>query len=148
MTGNRKGPEGSNSSFLGRAGTCSTLSLSKGPLPVAALLVFFLVASAAIAADDEVKLEVAITAEQTGDPITNATVYLKYEEKRFLRKNKKLEFSSKTNDEGKAVFPPVPEGRVLVQIVAKGWKTYGKYYEIEGPKQTLEVKLQPVKRWY
>ncbi|MGH9787227.1 MAG: carboxypeptidase-like regulatory domain-containing protein [Candidatus Acidiferrales bacterium] len=122
--------------------------MSKGPLPVAALLVFFLVASAAIAADDEVKLEVAITAEQTGDPITNATVYLKYEEKRFLRKNKKLEFSSKTNDEGKAVFPPVPEGRVLVQIVAKGWKTYGKYYEIEGPKQTLEVKLQPVKRWY
>lgn len=102
----------------------------------------------AAAANEEVRLEVAITAEKTGDPITNATVYLKYQEKRFLRKDKKLEFSSKTNDEGKAVFPPVPEGRVLVQIVAKGWKTYGKYYEIEGPKQTLEVKLQPVKRWY
>ena len=98
--------------------------------------------------DEEVRLEVAITAEETGDPVTNATVYLKYEEKRFLRKDKKIEFTSKTNDDGKAVFPLVPEGRVLVQIVAKGWKTYGKYYELEGPKQTLEVKLQPARRWY
>ena len=98
--------------------------------------------------DEEVRLEVAITAEESGDPVTNATVYLKYEEKRFLRKDKKIEFTSKTNDDGKAVFPLVPEGRVLVQIVAKGWKTYGKYYELEGPKQTLEVKLQPARRWY
>lgn len=102
----------------------------------------------ASAQDEEVRLEVAITAEETGDPVTNATVYLKYEEKRFLRKDKKFEFTGKTNDEGRAVFPPVPEGRVLVQIVAKGWKTYGKYHELEGPKQTLEVKLQPVRRWY
>lgn len=100
------------------------------------------------AADEEVRLEVTITAEESGDPVTNATVYLKYEEKRFLRKDKKIEFTSKTNDVGKAIFPPVPEGRVLVQIVAKGWKTYGKYHELEGPKQTLEVKLQPVRRWY
>lgn len=102
----------------------------------------------AVAQDEEVRLEVTITAEETGDPVTNATVYLKYEEKRFLRKDKKIEFTSKTNDDGKAVFPPVPEGRVLVQIVAKGWKTYGKYHELEAPKQTLEVKLQPVRRWY
>ena len=120
-------------------------------LSVALLALLLAALSAGLAAapaDEEVRLEVAITAEETGDPVTNATVYLKYQEKRFLRKDKKLEFSSKTNDEGKAVFPPVPEGRVLVQIVAKGWKTHGKYYEIEGPKQTLEVKLQPVKRWY
>jgi len=121
----------------------------RGFLLLAALLVA--AAGAGLSAgpqDEEVRLEVAITAEETGDPVTNATVYLKYEEKRFLRKDKKIEFTSKTNDDGKAVFPLVPEGRVLVQIVAKGWKTYGKYYELEGPKQTLEVKLQPARRWY
>ena len=121
----------------------------RGVLLLAALLVA--AAGAGLSAgpqDEEVRLEVAITAEESGDPITNATVYLKYEEKRFLRKDKKIEFTSKTNDDGKAVFPLVPEGRVLVQIVAKGWKTYGKYYELEGPKQTLEVKLQPARRWY
>jgi len=121
----------------------------RGFLLLAALLVA--AAGAGLSAgpqDEEVRLEVAIRAEESGDPVTNATVYLKYEEKRFLRKDKKIEFTSKTNDDGKAVFPLVPEGRVLVQIVAKGWKTYGKYYELEGPKQTLEVKLQPARRWY
>ena len=121
----------------------------RGFLLLAALLVA--AAGAGLSAspqDEEVRLEVTITAEESGDPVTNATVYLKYEEKRFLRKDKKIEFTSKTNDDGKAVFPLVPEGRVLVQIVAKGWKTYGKYYELEGPKQTLEVKLQPARRWY
>jgi len=121
----------------------------RGVLLLAALLVA--AAGAGLSAgpqDEEVRLEVTITAEESGDPVTNATVYLKYEEKRFLRKDKKIEFTSKTNDDGKAVFPLVPEGRVLVQIVAKGWKTYGKYYELEGPKQTLEVKLQPARRWY
>jgi hypothetical protein len=124
---------------------------SKEARTVGAALVLLLTAlsiESGAAADEEARLEVTITAEETGDPIPNASVYLKYAEKRFLRKDKKIEFSSKTNDEGKAVFPPVPEGRVLVQIVARGWKTYGKYHEIEGPKHTLEVKLQPVKRWY
>ena len=121
----------------------------RGVLLLAALLVAAAGAGlSAGAQDEEVRLEVTITAEESGDPVTNATVYLKYEEKRFLRKDKKFEFTSKTNDDGKAVFPLVPEGRVLVQIVAKGWKTYGKYYELEGPKQTLEVKLQPARRWY
>ena len=121
----------------------------RGFLLLAALLVAAAGAGlSAGAQDEEVRLEVTITAEESGDPVTNATVYLKYEEKRFLRKDKKIEFTSKTNDDGKAVFPLVPEGRVLVQIVAKGWKTYGKYYELEGPKQTLEVKLQPARRWY
>jgi hypothetical protein len=116
---------------------------------LAALLLGAVGAGSPVAADDEeVRLEITLTAEKTGDPIPNASVYLKYQEKRFLRKDKKVEFSSKTNDEGKAVFPPVPEGRVLVQIVAKGWKSYGKFYEIEGPKQSLEIKLQPVTRWY
>jgi hypothetical protein len=115
---------------------------------LAVLLVLLGLGPVAVAEEEEVRLEVILTAEETGNPITNASVYLKYQEKRFLRKDKKVEFSSKTDQEGKAVFPPVPEGRVLVQIVAKGWKTYGKYHELEGPKQTLELKLQPVKRWY
>jgi hypothetical protein len=115
---------------------------------LAVLLALLGLGPVAGAEEGEVRLEVILTAEETGNPITNASVYLKYQEKRFLRKDKKIEFSSKTDQEGKAVFPPVPEGRVLVQIYAKGWKTFGKYYEIEGPKQTLEVKLQPVKRWY
>lgn len=100
------------------------------------------------AEDDQVRLEVEITAEQSGEPIENAIVYVKFKQERFLFKDKKCEWSVKTNAEGKAAFPPLPEGQMLVQVVAKGWKTYGRYYTLEGPKQVLEIKLQEPKKWY
>lgn len=98
--------------------------------------------------DEEARLVVQVRAEETGDPIAGAVVYVKFKEDRFLRKDKKLEWSTKTNDEGKAVFPPMPEGQVLVQVVAKGWKTYGHFHTLEGPKQVLEIKLKPPKKWF
>lgn len=97
---------------------------------------------------DRVRLEIKITAEETDKPIANASVYVKFKEKRFLWKDKKREWHVKTNPEGKAVFPAVPEGNALVQIVAEGWKTYGEFHDLKGPKQTLEIKLKRPKRWY
>lgn len=98
--------------------------------------------------EDRARLEVEVTAKESGEPIENATVYVKFKEERFLRRDKRLEWSLKTNREGKAVFPAVPEGRVLVQVVADEWKTYGKFYTIQGPKHVLEIRLSPPKKWY
>lgn len=100
------------------------------------------------AEEAEVRLEVQVTADSTGEPIAGASIYLKFKEERALRKDKQMEWKLKTDKEGKAVFPPVPEGVVLVQVIAKGWKTYGEYHTLEGPKQVLEIKLKPPKRWY
>lgn len=97
---------------------------------------------------EEVRLRVEVAAEETGKPIANATVYVKFKEERFLRSDKKHEWSVKTNAHGEATFPPLPEGRVLVQVVAKGWKTYGRYHTLEGPKHVLELKLKKPKKWY
>lgn len=102
---------------------------------------------AAAGKDDRVRLEVEVTAEETGEPIGKATIYVKYQQERFLRRDKKFEFSTKTDAEGKATFPPLPAGRVLVQVIGKGWKTYGRYHELQGPKHILEIKLKPAKKW-
>lgn len=98
--------------------------------------------------DDQVRLEVSLTAAETGAPIPNATVYVKFKEERLLRRDKKREWSLKTNPDGKAVFPPLPAGQVLVMVVAPGWKTYGSYHSLQGPKKLLEIKLNPPKKWY
>jgi hypothetical protein len=42
----------------------------------------------------------------------------------------------------------MPEGAALVQVIAKGWKTYGRFLELKGPKHVLEIKLEKPKRWY
>jgi hypothetical protein len=72
---------------------------------------------------------------------------VKYTDERFLRKDKKEELTGKTNEEGGRLSPG--EGRkVLVQVVVKGWKSFGQHYEVAGPKQTVEIKLKPAKKWY
>lgn len=113
-----------------------------------ALLVLFAATGPAAAGEDELRLEVVVLAEETGKPIPYASVYVKYAEERFLRKDKKTELTGKTNEEGKAIVPGVRAGKVTVQVVAKGWKTFGQNYEVSGPQQMLEIKLKPAKKWY
>ena len=117
-------------------------------LGVAVVLVGVLVALSLVAGEAEVRLEVQVTAEATGEPIEGVAIYLKFKEERFLRKDKPMEWKVKTDKDGKAVFPPIPEGVVLIQVVAKGWKTYGEHHTLAGPKQLLEIKLKPPKKWF
>jgi hypothetical protein len=112
------------------------------------LLVHLAATPPAVAGDDKVRLEIQVTAEGTDEPIANAIIYIKFKEERTLWKDKKREYSVKTNPEGKAVVPIVPEGRVLVQVVVKRWKTYGEFHQLEGPKQVLKIELKRPKRWY
>ncbi len=116
-----------------------------------AFAVWLLSTAALVAADDQdklVRLEVEVTSEKTGKPIDNATVYIKFKRKRLLRRDKRHEWTVKTNREGRAVLPVLPVGEVLVQIVMPGWKTYGRFHTLRGPKQILEIKLKKPKKWY
>jgi hypothetical protein len=112
------------------------------------LVLFLLPALPGAAEEDNTRLEVEVTAQEGGEPVANATIYLKFKEKRTLWKDKKREWTVKTNPDGKAVVPIIPVGRVLVQVVCPGWKTYGEFHELEGPKQTLEIKLERPRKWY
>ena len=118
------------------------------PRRLVAVLACALAAAALAAAEAEVRVEVQVTAEASGAPVEGAAIYLKFKEERFLRKDKQTEWKVKTNKDGKAVFPPIPEGVALVQVIAKGWKTYGEYHTLEGPKQLLEIKLKPPRKWF
>jgi hypothetical protein len=94
------------------------------------------------------RLTIEVTGGDTNKPVENASVYLKYVEERTLRKDKKFELNVKTNREGVAHVPDPPMGRVLIQIVAEGWKTFGKWYDITDPKQVIKIHLDKPPRWY
>lgn len=93
-----------------------------------------------------VTIEVAGGEKET--PIENASVYVKYVEERKLLKDKKLEMNVKTNRDGTAHIPAAPMGRVLIQVVADGWKTYGRWYDITDVKQTFKIHLEKPPKWY
>ena len=106
-------------------------------------------ADAATSAPAPVKrLTIEITGGEKNVAVQNASVYFKYQEGRILRKDKKYALNVKTNREGSAHLPDVPLGKVLIQVVADGWKTYGQYYDVTDPGATLKIHLDRPPKWY
>lgn len=94
------------------------------------------------------RVTIEVSGGEPESPVENASVYIKYVEERKIRKDKKVELNVKTNREGTAHVPDAPLGRVLIQVVADGWKTYGRWYDITDPKQVIKVRLERPPRWY
>ncbi len=94
------------------------------------------------------RLTIEVTGGDNNVPVENASVYVKYVEERKLRKDKKLELSVKTNREGIAHVPDANLGKALVQVVAEGWKSYGRWFDVTDPRQTIKIHLERPPKWY
>jgi hypothetical protein len=89
------------------------------------------------------RLRIEVTGGDNNKPVADASVYVRYPN------DKKFELDLKTNQEGIARSPGIPQGRLLIQIVAPGWKTYGEYHEIHESEPTIQIHLvKPTTRWY
>ncbi len=80
----------------------------------------------------------------SGKPIDRASVIVKFVEGRnYVKLGKKIHTSwqLKTNQEGLAKIPAIPQGKLLVQVIAKGYQTFGQTFEVNEPERTIEVKL-------
>jgi len=94
------------------------------------------------------RLTIEVTAGDKNEPVENASIYVKFVEDRTLRKNKKFEMNVKTNRDGVTRVPDAPQGRVLIQVIAEGWKTFGRWYDLSEPNQTVKIHLEKPRRWY
>ena len=93
------------------------------------------------------RITVEVSGGDSNKPIENASVYIKTIEEGLL-KDKKFEINVKTNPQGVAHVPDAPLGRVLIQIVADGWKPYGHWFEITDAKQVIKIHLERPPKWY
>src|SRR5215467_10432320 len=71
------------------------------------------------------RLTIEVTGGDNNVAVRDASVYLKYQESRTFRRDKKYALNVKTNRDGTTHIPDVPLGKVLIQVVAEGWKPYG-----------------------
>src|ERR1700758_5854270 len=93
------------------------------------------------------RLRIRVTADDK--PVGNASVYVRFPVAGgIFHKDKLSELNLKTNEDGSAKVPDIPRGKILIQVVAKGWKTFGKWYEIDSETMTVEIKLEPPAHWY
>jgi len=94
------------------------------------------------------KLRIEVTAGEEANPVEGASVYVRFSEDRKFRKDKKTEQNWKTNKDGVIKVPEVPRGSVMIQVIAPGWKTFGRWYDLDQDEQTVKIRLQKPPRWY
>lgn len=92
-----------------------------------------------------VKIKIHVTAGDKDKPVSNASVYVRYPEHKG---GKLLELDLKTNEDGTVKVPELPKGKILIQVVAPGWKTFGKYYDLEKDEEEVAIHLENRPRWY
>lgn len=81
-----------------------------------------------------------------GRPVDRAAVIVDFVEGRSITKlGKKVmkHWEVRTNQEGIAKVPALPQGTMRVQVVAKGYQTFGDTYEVNEEEKTITVKLNP-----
>jgi hypothetical protein len=94
------------------------------------------------------RLKIQVT-DPNGKAVGNASVYVRYYMSGGLLHHEKLEeLDLKTNQDGSVKVPEIPQGKILIQVIAKGWHTYGKWYEIQQSEQSVPIKLEPPPHWY
>lgn len=82
------------------------------------------------------KLVVTVLRKDDGTPIQNAAVI-------FGLVGDKGNMELKSNEDGKAMIDVLPTGsKVLVQVIAKGYQTYGGDLDLDKPSMALEIKLR------
>ena len=87
----------------------------------------------------------------SGNPVDRASVIVKFVHGRAKMKlGKKIlkTWETRTNQEGLAKIPPIPQGSIQVQVIAKGYQTFGKVFEVDEEQKTIEVKLNPPQDQY
>ena len=114
------------------------------------LAIALLAAFLAPAAAQTTKLRIEVKTLED-KPVERASVLVKFVEGRSilkLGKQIRTSWQLKTNQDGVANIPPIPQGKILVQVIAKGKQTFGQEYEIEDEEKTIEIKLKPPQQQY
>jgi hypothetical protein len=109
------------------------------------LLALFVFVLAPVVAADLTTLKIVVT-NQNNHPVDNASVIVKFVQGRSKAKfgaKIRTEWNLKTSQEGIAKLPSIPQGKVLIQIIAKNYQTFGQTFDIEEAEKTVEIKLNP-----
>ena len=85
-----------------------------------------------------------------GKPVDHAAVIIK-----FVSSTSKIKigkttttWEARTNQDGIMKVPPMPQGKIQIQVNAKGYQTFGQLFQVDETDKTIEVKLNPPQPQY
>ena len=84
-------------------------------------------------------------------PIERASVVLDFHGSRQVAKlgrKARTHWETRTNQDGVAKLPSIPQGKISVRVIAKGYQTFGQVFEVSEEEKTIEVKMNPPQSQY
>jgi hypothetical protein len=111
----------------------------------ACLVLICLTAAVLFAAPPMSKLRIEVKT-LSDKPVDRASVVVHFVEGRSVVKlGKKImtNWETRTNQDGVARIPSIPQGKVRIQVIAKGYQTFGQIFDVDQEEKTVEIKLNP-----
>jgi len=88
---------------------------------------------------------------QSGKPVDRASVIVRFLGNRNIVKlgrRDRTVWETRTNQEGEAPIPSIPQGKIRIQVIAKGYQTFGQDFEINEDEKTVPITLNPPQQQY
>lgn len=85
-------------------------------------------------------VNLTVVKDANGKPVKNAEVVLHLLDNHGKQMQEGLEL--KTHDDGKAEATGIPYGKVRIQVIASGFKTYGQDVKVDQPNLAITIKLE------
>jgi len=101
------------------------------------------------AASDMTKLKIVVKT-QRGRPVDRADVIVRFGGRSVVKLGKMVRttWEMRSSQEGVAEIPDMPKGQIRVQVIAKGYQTFGDTFDVNEDERTIEIKLNPPQKQY
>ena len=112
--------------------------------------VLLLWAFGAFAAAPMTKLGIVVKTE-SGRPIDHASVVVRFVKGHSVVKFGKavrLTYELRTNQDGEAKVPEIPQGEIRIQVIAKGYQTFGQIFDVTEEERTVDIQLNLPQQQY
>jgi hypothetical protein len=95
------------------------------------------------------KLNMVVKTE-SGRPVDHAEVVVRFVRGHAVFNLKKLRttYEVRTNQDGEAKVPEIPQGEIRVQVFAKGYQTFGQIFDVTEEEKNIDITLNPPQQQY
>jgi len=66
----------------------------------------------------------------------------------FNLKKLRTTYELRTNQDGEAKVPEIPQGEIRIQVIAKGFQTFGQIFDVTEEEKTIDITLNPPQQQY
>ena len=116
-----------------------------------AFIVLLLFTAMTILAMPQTEIRVQVKDEK-GRPVERAAVILDFlgghRQVFKLGRREPKHWEIRTNLEGVARFPSIPQGKIRVQVIAKDYQTFGDTFDVDEAQKTIDITLKPPQKQY